>query len=149
MAVGVLFSRLQREDLLRVISPKMPPTGMTKNGNGKQAGIALVEGAALIPAAALETIAAIARLSVPVLLIGEPGTGKPQAAQLIHQLDWGEAGTFRSITASELNRLADSGCSPKSFCGAASVHAPGTLFIPEVAQLEVIAQVWFWQALSV
>ena len=127
----------------------MPPTEMTKKGNGKLATIARIEGAGLLPPAALETIAAVARLSVPVLLIGEHGTGKRQAAQLLHRLAWGEVGTFGSLTASGLNRLADSGSSARSFCEVVGVHAPGTLFIADVARLEAIAQVWFWQALSV
>ena len=124
----------------------MPPIATSNDYTNQQAGKAHVpNGSTLLPGSVLQSISAIAGLSVPVLLIGEPGTGKRRAASLIHDL--GAGGTFNCLSASDVNRLANHGYNPRSFCQAAGIQSPGTICISENEQLEASAQNWLWHAL--
>lgn len=90
-------------------------------------------------------IADIAPTDIPVLVVGESGTGKDMVGLHIHRLSQRRQKPFRKVTCSSL--------SPQSLLPSGSGMQPlpvggGTLFLDEVSDLSAVAQAQLLQALS-
>ena len=88
----------------------------------------LVGGSSL--AAVRRTIAAVAPVELPVLVVGETGTGKDIVARMLHEAS-GRHGPLVVI---------DGGSPPELVAGSAAQAAHGTLFLDEVGELPPAAQ---------
>lgn len=86
-----------------------------------------------------ESVKGVASACVPVLLLGEPGTGKEVIAREIHRLSPLCSAPFMKFSAAEpasgpLSDRADGALVPGSFCPSAG-NPGGTLFIEAVGEL--------------
>lgn len=86
------------------------------------------------------TLAQAAKSSAPVLLVGEPGTGKELCARAVHELSARSAGSFVVVHAASLEAA--------DFAARIERAADGTLFVEEVSELSPAAQVVLWKALQ-
>ena len=95
-----------------------------------------------------EQVAMIASADVPVLLLGESGTGKGVIAQLIHKLSHREQGTFLKVNCAALpSELLESelfGYEPGAFTGATKskpgkfeLADKGTILLDEIGDLPI------------
>lgn len=83
-------------------------------------------------------IAEIAPTSIPVLLVGESGTGKQMFAQLIHRLSPRAEEPFVKVACAALNpeRISEE----LGLSGTGSRHAAGTVFLVEISELDAACQ---------
>ena len=109
--------------------------------------------------AALDAVRLVAAAESPVLLLGETGTGKEEAARAIHRLSRCSPGPFIALNCSALpSALAESelfGHEKGAFTGAQSLRRGrfeladgGTLFLDEVADLPLEIQPKLLRALQ-
>jgi len=108
--------------------------------------------------AVYEQIERVARTDLPVLIVGETGTGKELVAEAIHRAS-GRTGAFLPVNCGSLSaELAASelfGHEKGSFTGAARRHvgaferaAGGTLFLDELAEMPIGLQPHFLRAIE-
>jgi hydrogenase-4 transcriptional activator len=101
---------------------------------------------------ALERVAEVARTDLPVVLLGETGTGKEVVARALHDASKRAAGPFHRVNCGAISpELIDSelfGHERGSFTGASAQRQGwfaradgGTLFLDEIAELPLPAQV--------
>jgi len=100
----------------------------------------------------MERVETVSRSDVPVLLLGETGTGKEVVARAIHERSPRHAGPFIRVNCGAIpSELIDSqlfGHERGSFTGAVAAHQGwferadgGTLFLDEIGELPAAAQV--------
>lgn len=102
--------------------------------------------------AVMERVALVARADIPVLLLGETGSGKEVIARVIHERSARAAGPFLRVNCGAIPpELVDSelfGHEPGAFTGATSLRRGwferadhGTLLLDEIGELPLPAQV--------
>jgi hydrogenase-4 transcriptional activator len=107
----------------------------------------------------IERVEMVSRSDVPVLILGETGTGKELVARAIHNRSDRHAGPFIRVNCGAIPReLVDSqlfGHERGSFTGAAEMHQGwferadmGTLLLDEIGELPLDAQVRFLRVLQ-
>ncbi len=100
----------------------------------------------------MERVQSVAKLAVPILVLGETGTGKEVIARALHQRSERASGPFIRVNCGAIpTELIDSqlfGHEKGSFTGAESSHSGwferadgGTLFLDEIGELPLEAQV--------
>ncbi len=89
-----------------------------------------------------QSVAGVAGASVPVLILGQPGTGKEAVSREIHRLSPWQSSPFIKIPAAEKTATAEIENVLRSSLGqtGASGNATCTLFIDDVNQLESTLQ---------
>jgi two-component system nitrogen regulation response regulator GlnG len=100
---------------------------------------------------AIETIRRLARSQLPILIMGESGSGKELAARAAHEASAAFSGPFEAINCAAIPReLAESELfghvrgaftgAVSDFCGAFQRAAGGTLFLDEIGEMPIELQ---------
>jgi len=138
--------------LIQSAEKVVPGNGKHSSGNGQHAGLEELQGASLAMQKVYSQLIKAAQTDIPVLLLGETGTGKDLAAQAIHKLSSradnnyiaSNLGAFpKELVASELfghEKGAFTGASDRRK-GLFEQAKNGTLFLDEIDAVEPRTQV--------
>ena len=150
-------ARLQELETLRETAEAERQSLLRRLGRSEAGETIVGEGAGLAPV--MQRVDLVSRSEVPVLILGETGTGKELVARAIHNRSSRHAGPFLRVNCGAIPReLIDSqlfGHERGSFTGASETRQGwferadmGTLFLDEIGELPLDAQVRFLRVLQ-